>query len=520
MSFLVICQPSLLSNFKKKKDFAGGIYIRQPDQDFLFPITDIPKNIDTIYFHYDEGNFAYVMNNSKYLKHLRVLPFFDGDSKITIGLSVLLEEGMNLLNEGNVNLASTLLLRSKALAELSRDSDIQKQTKDAYLEKLPKKIISIGKDFLSQNLLSQAAYFFRQALLIVPSNNEVDQLLKETNSKIQETLVNETDLNHRDLSDGEPVTLSNLRNITKEEFEIAKTTCKIFGEMVKERNSFSTEIKLDKKIALPSNYWSGKINNILLSPDYDIINHLRLHSYVFTGMKLRDHINTSPSPLPEKLVNQFKKLTSGLPHELIASPPAIMGEIGWRWEKGILNPDVVAYQERLALINKSGLYKELMNKEQPIILEIGSGYGALAYFLKEAIPHARMILCDLPESLAIAAVYLKIAFPNKTHFIYEGIEVSDDNKFDFTYIPNLYFNQKSIKNIDLAINTLSFAEMTIEQVQNYVNSIKASIGAEGYMFEQNQDKRVIVSDIISNCGLKQIFTERGQQGVANVWKNP
>jgi len=85
MSFLVLCQPNVISKFKKKRDYAGGIYIRQPAQDFSFPITDIPKSIDTVYFQYDEGIFAYVMNNSRFLKHTKVFPFFINGDKITIG---------------------------------------------------------------------------------------------------------------------------------------------------------------------------------------------------------------------------------------------------------------------------------------------------------------------------------------------------------------------------------------------------------------------------------------------------
>jgi hypothetical protein len=248
---------------------------------------------------------------------------------------------------------------------------------------------------------------------------------------------------------------------------------------------------------------------------------LRLHSYVFTGMKLRDHIGTVHAPMPTNLASRFEELTSGLPDELMAKPPGILGEIGWRWKNRILNADVVAYQERLSLIYKTGLHKRIKDKERPVILEIGSGYGALACFLKQATPHSQMILCDLPESLALAAVYLRIAFPDHTHFIYEGEEPNEANRnADFIYIPNFLFNQWPIKNIDLAINTLSFAEMTVEQVRDYVSGIKAGIGTEGYLFEQNQDKRVNVAEIINGCGLKLISTEREQQGVANVWENP
>jgi len=521
VGFLLLGDKSDLAFFKNKEDFEGGIYMRSPSSDFKYSISNIPQEIDTIFFRYEDGYFNFIVNNTKYINNFRVLPFFVSDYQTTIGPSVLINQGIDFLNSGDVNLASTFLLRSTTLAKLSLDSDAIEKANQAYFKLLPEKFISIGKELLNRDLLSQAAYYFRQALLIVPSNKEADRVLKETNTTLQKTLTMSPVPKQKRLQNGDPVTLSELRNITQGEFETASSICKKFRKMVETREVFVVGKGLDKKVALPSNYWGGKVNNILLSPEYDIINHLRLHTYVFTGMKLRDHLGTTHSPMPPNLASRFSELTKGLPKELIANPPRILGEIGWQWKGGTVNADVVAYQERLSLIYKAELYKRIKNKERPIILEIGSGYGALAYFLKQAIPQAQMILCDLPESLAMTAVYLRTTFPKHTHFIYEGEETDEaGGNADFIYIPNFIFNQWPIKSIDLAINTLSFAEMSVEQVRDYVSGIKAGIGAEGYLFEQNQDRRVNVAEIIGGCGLKQISTERGQQGVANVWQNP
>lgn len=520
MGFLLLGDTSDLAYFKKKEDFGGGIYMRSPSSTFQHSISNIPQNIDTIFFRYEDGYFNFIVNNTKHISNIKILPFFVSDSKTTIGPSVLINQGIEFLNAGNVNLASTFLLRSTTLAKLSLDSDAIKKANHAYLELLPEKFISIGKKLLSRSLISQAAYYFRQALLIAPSNNEADQLLKETNAKLQQALTTGPTLKQRGLNNGDPITLSELRNITQEEYKTANSICTKFRRMIETRETLVAGKGLDKKVALPSNYWAGKVGGILLSPEYDVANHLRLHSYVFTGMKLRDHIGTTSSPMPPNLANRFDELTSGLPKELMANPPGILGEIGWHWKGRILNVDVIAYQERLSLIYKAGLYNKIKDKERPVIVEIGSGYGALACFLKQAIPQAQILLCDLPESLALAAVYLRIAFPEYSHFIYDEEEPDEANSnADFVYIPNFLFNQWSIKNIDLAINTLSFAEMTVEQVRDYVSGIKAGIGAEGHLFEQNQDKRVNVAEIISDCGLERISTERGQQGVANVWKS-
>ena len=91
----MLCQPINLPRFKKNKDYAGGICIRNPDHDFSYAITEIPEDIEAVYFQYDEGNFAYIMNNARHLKRLQVSPFFIDGDELTVGLSVLFDSGWN-----------------------------------------------------------------------------------------------------------------------------------------------------------------------------------------------------------------------------------------------------------------------------------------------------------------------------------------------------------------------------------------------------------------------------------------
>ena len=46
------------------------------------------------------------------------------------------------------------------------------------------------------------------------------------------------------------------------------------------------------------------------------------------------------------------------------------------------------------------------------VLEIGGGYGALAYWFKSAFPNATYTIIDLPESLLFSRLYLSLTRPD------------------------------------------------------------------------------------------------------------
>lgn len=180
------------------------------------------------------------------------------------------------------------------------------------------------------------------------------------------------------------------------------------------------------------------------------------------------------APAPDGWVHTYITVTRHLPMEIVVKVPKILGEIGWDVNGSVVNHDTYAYQERLILLHETGmidwLHRNVQSKGNINILEIGAGYGGLAYQLKRIFPQANYYICDIPESLLFSALYLQIACPEYQHTIYDGINKSllrDDS--GFKYIPNFMFDDlvsAKIK-IDLAINTLSFSKMTEKQVRYY-----------------------------------------------------
>src|SRR5262245_19667169 len=80
---------------------------------------------------------------------------------------------------------------------------------------------------------------------------------------------------------------------------------------------------------------------------------------------------------------QYRTFKAHLPEYLRIPPPELFNESGWLMDGVIVNYDTMSYWERLAALYQVGL----LDRESPLclrpgarILEIGGGYGGLAYF--------------------------------------------------------------------------------------------------------------------------------------------
>jgi hypothetical protein len=300
------------------------------------------------------------------------------------------------------------------------------------------------------------------------------------------------------------------------------------------------ELGLDPAIWLPAANWGGAE----LTPVYNAafrlmsgenLEHLRLLAQQFTGYALwglKDGWGTvpptDPGALNESLLERAAqpdhgaiarcgRIRSEIPAYLHISPPAKFGEVGWIVDDVLVNYDTSAYWERVELLYRAGLLdRSAANCLRPgsRILEIGAGYGALAWYIQQAAPGARYTVLDLPESLVYSSVYLEVLHPGATRFLpnYEFLELV-----------------QSGERFDLVINTLSMSEMSEPQVRAYCDGIRSLIGDWGYFFEQNQDNRHVgllnAQDIVQEyfSGRQMLGGPRTaqhlDQGWANLWTN-
>jgi putative sugar O-methyltransferase len=305
------------------------------------------------------------------------------------------------------------------------------------------------------------------------------------------------------------------------EFAGAKAVCGDIRALLARRDRYISENGLDAGSCLPGANWRGDWKNsalyrgtaALLREDYDILNNLRLFSQVFTGYSLVEMKNsrgvTSPERVPLKLaerlsrvsrrldewVGRYWMLAQHLPGALHLSQPARFGEAGWVLDGRIVNHDTYVHLERVALLHEAGELERLgaAAGKNPVILEIGAGFGGLAYHLKKQVPRARYIIVDIPESLVFSAIYLSTLFPDQPNVLATSPELTTRNldRPGFTFVPNYFAHRFQDAGIsaDLAINTLSMSEMLPGQVTGYCALIRRCLAPGGVFFEQNIDSR-------------------------------
>ncbi len=298
-------------------------------------------------------------------------------------------------------------------------------------------------------------------------------------------------------------------------------------------------------------------SDLVLSGDVNVLRKLRLYSQAFTGYQLATlESNLSRpwirKPLPEN-VDQFLRLIATdpddstrqipgicrkLPERLRISPPRKFGEIGWQVDGRILNYDSYSYLVELCLMHENGVLDAIdsISKGRPCrILEIGGGYGGLAYYLMKVHSNVHYAIVDIPESLVFSSIYLTTLFPRLAH-----AEINDERSFEladtpgFTFIPNFLFDglmTEPAAKFDLVINTLSFNEMTDNQIAYYSQKIKEHLRPAGMCFEHNCARPIAASKTLetiigehfsgryTRCHSSILSKPAFRNGEARIWRH-
>ena len=298
-------------------------------------------------------------------------------------------------------------------------------------------------------------------------------------------------------------------------------------------------------------------SDLVMSGDFNVVRKLRLYSQAFTGYQLatlesnvlRPWIR---KPLPPN-VDEFLGLIAAdlddtsrqipgifrkLPERLRISPPLKFGEIGWQVDGQLLNNDTYSYLIELCLMYENGVLDAIegVSKQRLCrVLEIGGGFGGLAYYLMRLHTNVHYTIVDIPESLVFSSIYLTTLFPGLPH-----VEIRNERSFEvgdkpgFTFIPNFLLDgllTKPSEKFDLIINTLSLNEMTDNQITYYSRKIKEHLSPTGMFFEHNCDRplasskslRQIVSEHFSRkyirCRSSIVSKPVFRNGIARIWKH-
>jgi hypothetical protein len=344
--------------------------------------------------------------------------------------------------------------------------------------------------------------------------------------------------------------------LSEKEYMRATKICDWAAALINDRNQYIEDNQLDPAINNPSANWakdSAVFSGYRTISDRDRTNlsMLRVFTQTFTGnfLGVRHAAGSGiPTSITEELdkeveeylrqdsnpwwLQRYSTLVASEPDLADIFLPAVFGESGLLAKPGaVINHDLFVYLERIALLNSSGIFQRLNRRRyllpsKSLLLEIGSGFGGLAYLLRKVVPRSTYVCVDLPESLCFAALYLSRLFSN-IHLANRDTKWSRLKNYDFVFVPNYMFHRlvDSGLAIDLAINTLSMSEMTPDQVVHYCHGIKSMIGTKGAFFEQNQDNRKVglcfAEELAKTVfSLRRPLSLKGMdltQGVATLW---
>jgi len=119
--------------------------------------------------------------------------------------------------------------------------------------------------------------------------------------------------------------------------------------------------------------------------------------------------------------------------------------------------------------------KLLTDVKMPVVIEIGGGFGGLAYHLLCCRPSIKYIGFDLPENLLLQTYYLSCLFPNARIAGYqEGagrLTLKELDNYDIVLLPNFEFERTDSLLADLIINVRSLSEMSYETIAEYLAQI-------------------------------------------------
>lgn len=365
------------------------------------------------------------------------------------------------------------------------------------------------------------------------------------------------------------VFLADQRPLNREDYRIIARVQEWTRTIIRRREAYLREQGLDSAIHSPKGIWQLEGGEGLYAGfrhicegDAATVSCLRLYCQHFTGFRLAsmklESVEGKPFPTREEVgrldawlatlaatpdfsVERYQRTVERLPPELHIAPPRVFGEIGWLVGNRIVSWDTCVYQERMALLHETGVLHELKERQrargssgQPVrIIEIGGGYGGLAYHLKKYLPGVQYFIIDIPESLIFSSMYLSVLFKKEKNVC---LRCEDEPRSlqqrrpGFTFVPNFLFDKVTGSGVqfDLALNTLSMSEMASEQVHYYCEGIKKLLAPNGVFFEQNQDNRhlgkldartLIAGHFPHKVELDSKLVPGLTQGRAHLWSN-
>ena len=276
---------------------------------------------------------------------------------------------------------------------------------------------------------------------------------------------------------------------------------------VRERVLAMKDIESELLAAEPSAYWREELENFdyMLDASPLVIEKLRQHTFHVTGVRVyeyRTHKDANHGRYAEKLAALMEL---GGPELLVPESP-ILGGFGFDIDGALYNLDTLKFYESMIALDRGAVLGDFReSSERKVALEIGGGWGGLAYVFKTLFPNTTYLIIDFPELFLFSATYLMTAFPDAKVRFYDGSAdaFQELDGADFVFVPNTALGAVRPDRLDLTLNTVSFQEMTTEQVREYVHHVY-ELGCP-FLYSLNRDRSLYNPEL---SGVRELVAER------------
>jgi hypothetical protein len=249
----------------------------------------------------------------------------------------------------------------------------------------------------------------------------------------------------------------------------------------------------------PSQYWAEELDNIdyLVEASPLIVRKLRQHAFHITKIRPYDY-RVKDDGRRQHFEQRLRALRALGGDSLLVPESPALGGFGYDIDGRLFNVDTLKFFEVLIGMERAGVLAALGPLERPVICEIGAGWGGFVYQFKTIVPRATCVIIDFPELFLFSATYLGTLFPDARLLFCGATEPPTLDGWadaDFVFVPNTLAHLVSGLPLDLAVNMVSFQEMTDAQVRGYA-SIVAAAGCP-LIYSLNRERSLYNTELVS-----------------------